>query len=76
MGAPIYEEGKKINWKDGMKALWYTLKSRYLDADRNDNQVHFIATLAMVLWVLYAHYLYFGGYLMQMVILLRRVLGI
>jgi len=24
-----YEEGKKINWKDGMKALWYLLKFRF-----------------------------------------------
>ena len=23
-----YEEGKKINWKDGVKALWYLLKFR------------------------------------------------
>ena len=23
-----YEEGKKINWKDGVKALWYLLKYR------------------------------------------------
>jgi hypothetical protein len=21
-----YEEGKKINWKDGVRALWYILK--------------------------------------------------
>jgi glycosyltransferase involved in cell wall biosynthesis len=26
-----YGEGKKINWKDGMKALWYILKFRFLD---------------------------------------------
>lgn len=24
-----YAEGKKINWKDGMKALWYLLKYRF-----------------------------------------------
>ena len=24
-----YEEGKKINWKDGVKALWYLLKFRF-----------------------------------------------
>ncbi len=24
-----YEEGKKINWKDGVKALWYLLKYRF-----------------------------------------------
>jgi len=24
-----YEEGKKINWKDGLKALWYILKFRF-----------------------------------------------
>lgn len=24
-----YEEGKKINWRDGLKALWYLLKFRY-----------------------------------------------
>jgi glycosyltransferase involved in cell wall biosynthesis len=24
-----YEEGKKINWKDGMKALWYLVKYRF-----------------------------------------------
>jgi hypothetical protein len=23
-----YDEGKKINWKDGVKALWYLLKYR------------------------------------------------
>jgi hypothetical protein len=23
-----YEEGKKINWKDGMKALWYLIRFR------------------------------------------------
>jgi hypothetical protein len=23
-----YEEGKKINWKDGVKALWYLIKYR------------------------------------------------
>ena len=22
-------EGKKINWKDGFKALWYVIKSRF-----------------------------------------------
>ncbi|MGK7947873.1 MAG: glycosyltransferase family 2 protein [Xenococcaceae cyanobacterium] len=25
-----YSEGKKINWKDGVKALWYILKFRFL----------------------------------------------
>ncbi|MDJ0532718.1 MAG: glycosyltransferase family 2 protein [Xenococcaceae cyanobacterium MO_207.B15] len=25
-----YAEGKKINWKDGLKALWYILKFRFL----------------------------------------------
>jgi hypothetical protein len=24
-----YAEGKKINWKDGLKALWYVLKFRF-----------------------------------------------
>jgi len=24
-----YAEGKKINWKDGLKALWYILKFRF-----------------------------------------------
>ena len=24
-----YHEGKKINWKDGVKALWYLLKYRF-----------------------------------------------
>jgi hypothetical protein len=24
-----YDEGKKINWKDGVKALWYLLKFRF-----------------------------------------------
>ena len=24
-----YEEGKKINWKDGVKALWYLIKYRF-----------------------------------------------
>ena len=24
-----YAEGKKINWKDGMKALWYIFKFRF-----------------------------------------------
>ena len=24
-----YDEGKKINWKDGLKALWYLLKFRF-----------------------------------------------
>ena len=24
-----YEEGKKINWRDGMKALWYLVKFRF-----------------------------------------------
>jgi glycosyltransferase involved in cell wall biosynthesis len=24
-----YEEGKKVNWKDGVKALWYLLKFRF-----------------------------------------------
>lgn len=24
-----YEEGKKINWRDGMKALWYLVKYRF-----------------------------------------------
>jgi glycosyltransferase involved in cell wall biosynthesis len=24
-----YDEGKKINWKDGLKALWYLLKYRF-----------------------------------------------
>jgi glycosyltransferase involved in cell wall biosynthesis len=24
-----YEEGKKINWKDGLKALWYLLRFRF-----------------------------------------------
>jgi hypothetical protein len=24
-----YAEGKKINWKDGMKALWYVFKFRF-----------------------------------------------
>jgi glycosyltransferase involved in cell wall biosynthesis len=27
-----YAEGKKINWKDGMKALWYVLKFRFRGA--------------------------------------------
>ncbi len=26
-----YKEGKKINWKDGFKALWYILKFRIID---------------------------------------------
>ncbi len=26
-----YKEGKKINWKDGFKALWYILKFRFID---------------------------------------------
>lgn len=26
-----YTEGKKINWKDGVKALWYILKFRFKD---------------------------------------------
>lgn len=25
-----YKEGKKINWKDGLKALWYIIKYRFL----------------------------------------------
>jgi glycosyltransferase involved in cell wall biosynthesis len=25
-----YQEGKKINWKDGLKALWYILKYRFV----------------------------------------------
>jgi glycosyltransferase involved in cell wall biosynthesis len=25
-----YDEGKKINWKDGLKALWYLLKFRFV----------------------------------------------
>jgi hypothetical protein len=25
-----YEEGKKINWKDGMAALWYIFRSNFL----------------------------------------------
>jgi len=25
-----YEEGKKINWKDGVKALWYLIKFRFV----------------------------------------------
>jgi hypothetical protein len=25
-----YEEGKKITWRDGVKALWYILKYRFL----------------------------------------------
>ena len=24
-----YDEGKKINWKDGLKALWYVFKFRF-----------------------------------------------
>ena len=24
-----YQEGKKINWKDGIKALWYVFKFRF-----------------------------------------------
>jgi hypothetical protein len=24
-----YAEGKKINWRDGVKALWYLLKFRF-----------------------------------------------
>jgi hypothetical protein len=24
-----YAEGKKINWKDGLKALWYIFKFRF-----------------------------------------------
>ena len=24
-----YDEGKKINWKDGVKALWYLFKFRF-----------------------------------------------
>ena len=24
-----YNEGKKINWRDGVKALWYLLKFRF-----------------------------------------------
>ena len=24
-----YAEGKKINWRDGLKALWYILKFRF-----------------------------------------------
>ena len=24
-----YDEGKKINWKDGVKALWYLVKFRF-----------------------------------------------
>ena len=24
-----YAEGKKINWKDGLKALWYLVKFRF-----------------------------------------------
>ena len=24
-----YDEGKKINWKDGVKALWYLLRFRF-----------------------------------------------
>jgi len=24
-----YDEGKKINWRDGIKALWYLLKYRF-----------------------------------------------
>jgi hypothetical protein len=24
-----YAEGKKINWKDGVKALWYVFKFRF-----------------------------------------------
>lgn len=26
-----YDEGKKISWKDGVKALWYILKFRFFD---------------------------------------------
>ncbi len=26
-----YEEGKKINWKDGVKALYYIFKFRFFD---------------------------------------------
>jgi len=29
-----YDEGKKINWKDGVKALWYLLKFRFARAPR------------------------------------------
>jgi hypothetical protein len=25
-----YAEGKKINWKDGVKALWYLFKYRFV----------------------------------------------
>jgi hypothetical protein len=25
-----YQEGKKINWRDGWKALWYVLKFRFV----------------------------------------------
>jgi hypothetical protein len=24
-----YDEGKKINWKDGVRALWYLIKFRF-----------------------------------------------
>jgi hypothetical protein len=24
-----YDEGKKINWRDGLKALWYLVKFRF-----------------------------------------------
>ena len=27
-----YEEGKKINWRDGIKALWYIVKFRFLSS--------------------------------------------
>jgi len=26
-----FKEGKKINWKDGIKALWYIIKYRFTD---------------------------------------------
>ena len=29
-----YDEGKKINWKDGVKALWYILKFRFFDVEK------------------------------------------
>ena len=30
-----YDEGKKINWKDGVKALWYLLKYRFAREPRS-----------------------------------------
>jgi glycosyltransferase involved in cell wall biosynthesis len=40
-----YEEGKKINWKDGLKALWYVFKYRLRPsgADNQETEAEFLS---------------------------------